>query len=611
MRFLASTLVLSTVLLTTASCTKEPSQKETAKDAYLLTSFRDNGDGLHLAYSYDAKDWTDLDTIYLKPKVGSKLMRDPDIKQGPDGTYHMVWTSGWGDLGIGYAYSKDLQNWSEQKFIPLMENFEGAKLCWAPELFFDEAKQQFLIVWSTAIDNAPTPDDEFRAYYSLTKDFESFTDPALFFDPGFNNIDTTLLKQGSAYYAILKETDDQGAQDYGSIYAAKAESLLGPYTLLESPILRKEQAEGPTVVDTAEGVVVYYDYYVNHRYGGKISKDWIQWEEVPGDIAFPDGQRHGSILSVPLELVESLRSQAASVAPQPALKGEFTADPAIRAFGDRYYIYPTSDRPYWNTKEFAVWSSPNLVDWEKETVFMDLRHDVSWANNKAWAPDCIEKDGKYYFYFCGEHSIGVAVADSPTGPFHDALDRSLIDNEKIKTFSIDPYAFIDDDGQAYLYFGNGTPTVYRLNDDMISFDGDPVEFPLKDFREGIVVFKRNGLYYFMWSIDDARSPDYRVGWGTSTSPYGPVTTPEENFIVLRQNGPAQGTAHHSIVNVPGTDRWYVAYHRHAIPGGGGYKRETCIVEMKFDAEGNILPMDPMSDPFADNPAGEPISLSAK
>jgi len=293
-------------------------------------------------------------------------------------------------------------------------------------------------------------------------------------------------------------------------------------------------------------------------------------------------------------------------APKPILGG-YTADPAIRVFGDTYYIYPTSDRPNWNTTEFAVWSSRNLVDWKKEGVFMNLANgDLSWATNKAWAPDCIERDGKYYFYFCADHNIGVAVGDTPVGPFQDALGHPLIANDQIRTFSIDPHAFIDEDGQAHLYFGNGIPMVYKLNRDMISFDGPPVEIPLREFREGIVVFKRHGKYYFMWSIDDARSPDYRVGWGISDSPFGPVKSPDKGFIVLQKHGPAVATAHHSVVNVPGTDRWYVAYHRHAIPDGSGFKRETCLVRMEFNPDGSIKPMDPMTTPFHAGDVGEPI-----
>ena len=298
--------------------------------------------------------------------------------------------------------------------------------------------------------------------------------------------------------------------------------------------------------------------------------------------------------------------EAGNMEVPPAILGGHTADPAIHVFGDTYYIYPTSDKPFWETTEFAVWSSKNLIDWKKEGIALDVTKDLSWANSKAWAPDCIERNGKYYFYFCANHNIGVAVGDSPIGPFKDALGRPLIENDKIETFSIDPCVFIDDDGQAYLYFGNGIPTVYKLNEDMTSFDGPPVTFKLRDFREGMFVFKRKGKYYFMWSIDDARSPDYRVGWGMSDSPFGPVESPEKNFIVLKKHGPVVGTGHHSAVNVPGTDRWYVVYHRHAIPDGNGYTRQTCLVRMQFDDQGNILPMDPMTFPFKPGDPGEPL-----
>ena len=292
--------------------------------------------------------------------------------------------------------------------------------------------------------------------------------------------------------------------------------------------------------------------------------------------------------------------------PKPILDG-YTADPSIRVFGDTYYIYPTSDKPNWQTTDFSVWSSKNLVDWKKEGMILDVAHDLGWANVEAWAPDCIERDGKFYFYFCAQHNIGVAVADTPVGPFKDALGHPLVEDKKVKTFSIDPYAFIDDDGQAYLYYGNGIPVVQKLAKDMISFTSTPRAIKgLRDFREGIVVFKRNGKYYFMWSIDDARSPDYRVGWGISNSPFGPVKTFDDDFIVLHKNGPAVGTAHHSVVNVPGTDRWYVAYHRHAIPDGSGFKRETCLVRMEFNPDGTIKPMDPMTTPFQPGDKGEPI-----
>ena len=294
-------------------------------------------------------------------------------------------------------------------------------------------------------------------------------------------------------------------------------------------------------------------------------------------------------------------------APRPILTG-FNADPSIRVFGDTYYVYPTSDKPNWNTTDFSVWSSKNLVEWKNEGMILDVTKDLKWADLQAWAPDCVERNGKFFFYFCARGKIGVAVSNKPTGPFRDALGAPLLEKKgKINTNTIDPCAFLDDNGQAYLYFGNGNHAqVFKLKPDMITLDGDPVELRLKEFREGIVVFKRQGKYYFMWSIDDARSPDYRVGWGTADNPLGPVSSPGKDFIVLRQNGPAVGTAHHGVVNVPGTDHWYAAYHRHAIPGGSGYQREVCLARMEFNPDGTIKPMDPMVPAFRPGDKGEPV-----
>lgn len=325
-----------------------------------------------------------------------------------------------------------------------------------------------------------------------------------------------------------------------------------------------------------------------------------------------------SIAVAHFAFVQSLTAQSAEAAPKPILDG-FNADPAIRVFKDTYYVYPTSDKPQWLTTDFSVWSSKNLVDWKKEGMVLDVTKDLKWANIRAWAPDCIERNDTYYFYFCADHKIGVGTAKKPTGPFVDALGTSLLDrkaNPKITSNTIDPYPFIDDDGQAYLYWGSSFTNinVVKLKPDMITLDGDPVGFVIKGnsdgkeikFGEGSVVLKRKGLYYFMWSVNDARSDDYCVAYGTAKSPFGPVIVPEKGAIVLRKNGVVKGTGHHSVVNVPGTDRWYVVYHRHAIPDGSGYKREVCLARMEFNADGSIKPMDPMTTPFKSGDVGEPI-----
>lgn len=600
-----SSLLLAALLLAGASVAAE-----TSTAAWLFTSFRGNGDGLHLAYSRDALHWSDFGRVFLKPAVGSQLMRDPHILRGPDGVFRMVWTTGWNDQGIGYASSTNLLDWSAQKYLPLMEKIPGTKNCWAPETIYDAKNAQYVLFWSSDVagrfpETASTNHMNNRAYYVTTKDFVTFSEPNVLFDPGFDNIDSTIIEAGGKFHLVFKEGDDQKNGKSGPIHVATAEQPLGPYTLQPKPLIT-QRAEGPALVAADGQTLLYVDFYSGGHYGVYASTDWKTWTDVSKKAKVINGQRHGTIFAVAPEVLAALIADTQAQVPKPILDG-YTADPAIRVFGDKYYIYPTSDKPFWNTTDFSVWSSPDLVNWKKEGLILDVTKDLKWANLKAWAPDCVERNGKYYFYFCANERVGVAVADQPTGPFVDALGQPLVQkSDKVRTFPIDPYPFIDDDGQAYLYLGNGKPTVFKLKPDMITLDGDPATFKLKEFREGIVVFKRAGKYYFMWSIDDARSDDYRVGWGVSDSPYGPVKSPATNFIVLRQHGLAKGTAHHSVVNVPGTDRWYVAYHRHAVPGGGGYQRETCLVKMEFNPDGSIQPMDPLQPAFPPGAIGEPL-----
>ncbi len=604
------TIVSLGAMITFAASSLNAVAQTSEPTAYLFTSFRGNGDGLHLAYSEDGREWVDLNRVFLTPTVGSKLLRDPQILLGPDGLYHMVWTSGWKDTGIGHATSKNLTDWSEQQYIPLMEKVPGTQTCWAPELFYDDEQKQYIIMWSSNVPAAGTGVAQHRAYYSLTSDFKTFTDPKMLFDPGFDNIDTTMLRVGDRYAIAFKQTDDQPKKVWGPIHAAMADKPLGPYKLSSEPPVANQRIEGPALVQLGGKTLLYADFYSDHRYGVYETADWKSWKDVTSTTAVIPDQRHGSIFAVPPALLTTLRKDEAKViagVPKPILDG-FTADPSIRVFGDTYYVYPTSDKPHWQTTDFSVWSSKNLIDWKREGMILDVTKDLAWANIRAWAPDCIERDGKYYFYFCADGKIGVGTADKPTGPFKDALGKPLLQKGgKIKTNTIDPAAFIDDDGQAYLYFGNGSlMQVYKLKPDMVTLDGDPTDLSLKEFREGIWVFKRQGKYYFMWSIDDARSPNYRVGYGIADSPLGPVKPASTDFIVLQKNGAAIGTAHHSVVNVPGTDRWYVAYHRHAMLGGSGYKREVCLVRMEFNPDGTIKPMDPLTTPFAPGSPGEPI-----
>ncbi|ANN18073.1 beta-xylosidase [Amycolatopsis orientalis] len=285
----------------------------------------------------------------------------------------------------------------------------------------------------------------------------------------------------------------------------------------------------------------------------------------------------------------------------PALPG-LNADPNIVAFGDTYYLYPTTDGfDGWSGTTFSAWSSKNLVDWTNHGVALDLGPGVSWADKNAWAPTIAEGGGKYYFYFCAEAKIGVAVGDSPTGPFVDT-GKPLIAKNPGGGQAIDPAVFVDRSGKPYLYWGNGEAYVVGLNDDMVSFDPAAVQriTGLDDFREGLFMVERNGTYYLTWSVDDTRSEDYRVAYATAPSPTGPFTN--RGLILSKDTSLGiKGTGHSSMLRVPGTDEWYIAYHRFAIPGGDGMHRETAIDKLSFTRDGRIAPVKPTLEGVAPRP----------
>lgn len=283
----------------------------------------------------------------------------------------------------------------------------------------------------------------------------------------------------------------------------------------------------------------------------------------------------------------------------PIIRG-FYADPDIAVFDGRIYIYPTTDGGVeWNSTYFKAFSSANMIDWRDEGVILDFA-DVPWTGgSRAWAPAIAEKSGKYYFYYSGNSNIGAAYCDTPAGKFTD-VGAPLIAEGSLPGTAIDPDVFIDDDGNAYLYWGNGHMYAAKLNGDMLSIDGAPTDITPPNFREGSCVFKRKGVYYFTWCEDDTRSPNYHVRYGKGTSP---IQTPVGNTVILSRDNAEDRrikcTGHHAVVNIPNTDEWYICYHRFNIEEYGdvedysteaGNHRELCIDRMYFDENGDIIPI---------------------
>jgi len=283
--------------------------------AYVFSYFKGNGeDGLHLAYSLDGYDFKVLnnDQSFLKPAVGvSKLMRDPCIIQTPDGIFHMVWTAGWTERGIGYSSSKDLITWSEQKYIMVMDKEPAARNTWAPEIIYDRKQKQFLIIWSTTIpgrfpetQKAGDTGYNHRIYCVTTKDFETFSETRLFYDRGFNVIDATISRTGKKYVMFVKDETIEPPQK--NIRVTYSDNLYGPYSEPSGPITGNYWAEGSTSVRIGDTWFVYFDKYRERKMGAVISKDLVIWKDISDHITFPAGKKHGTIFQVDKPVLDKL-----------------------------------------------------------------------------------------------------------------------------------------------------------------------------------------------------------------------------------------------------------------------------------------------------------------
>ena len=268
-----------------------------AKDIYVSTSFHEPAtEGLRFIYSTDGLRWDSIQGVFLTPQVGKqKVMRDPSIVRGPDGTFHLVWTSSWrGDRGFGYASSKDLIHWSEQRFIEVMSDTTTVNV-WAPELFYDDMRKQFLIVWASCVPGRfPDYQEEHlnnhRLYYTTTKDFKTFAKTQLFYDPDFSDIDATLVKRGAKDYVMVVKDNSRPMRN---IKVAFAESPYGPWSKASEPFT-ESFTEGPSTARVGDWWYIYYDSYRHGIYGAHRTKDFVHFEDRTGAVNFPVGHKHGT-----------------------------------------------------------------------------------------------------------------------------------------------------------------------------------------------------------------------------------------------------------------------------------------------------------------------------
>jgi beta-xylosidase len=277
------------------------------------------------------------------------------------------------------------------------------------------------------------------------------------------------------------------------------------------------------------------------------------------------------------------------------------ADPEGIVFGDKFWIYPTYSARYVDQLHFDAFSSPDLVNWTKHPRLLDNKA-ITWAWRAMWAPSIIENKGRYFFFFAANDiqsdndvgGIGIAVADRPEGPFKDYLGKPLIDKFHNGAQPIDQFVFRDTDGQHYMYYGGWRRcNVVRLSDDFRSLEPFPdgtlyKEVTPKGYVEGPFMFIRNGRYYFMWSEGGWTGPNYSVAYALADSALGPF----ERIGKILQQDPkiATGAGHHSVIQVPGRDEYYIVYHRRPLGETDGNHRVTCVDRMEFDEDGLIKPV---------------------
>lgn len=280
------------------------------KKAYLFSSFHEPAtDGLRMLYSEDGYNWKDLDTVLLHPAVGrQKVMRDPSIVQGRDGTFHLVWTSSWqGDKGFGYSSSKDLVHWTPQQFIPVMEKEPTTVNVWAPELFYDDETRQFLIIWASCIPGRfergiEADSNNHRMYITTTSDFKTFTPARLFFDPGFSVIDAVIVKRAQKDYVLVLKDNTRPNRN---LKVAFAESATGPYKNVSAPFT-SSLTEGPSVLRLKDEWLIYYDAYKKMTYDVMLTKDFITFKDISQEVKIPPGHKHGTIFTVNKRVLKQL-----------------------------------------------------------------------------------------------------------------------------------------------------------------------------------------------------------------------------------------------------------------------------------------------------------------
>ena len=604
---------------------------------YLFAYFEGSGskdkqEQLRLAVSKDAVTWTALNNnepIIPSSKISQTGgIRDPHLLRGEHGeAFYMVATdmytvkNGWdNNPGIILMKSENLTDWKSSvidlaKLYP--KKFGKVKWVWAPQTIYDPKVKKYLVYFTVRQHNS-TKLDFYAAY--ANKDFTGFdNEPKLMFSPKYGGIDGDIIFKDGLYHLFFKGNtkDAAGKEIKNGIQQATSSTLQGPwkedFKYLDAYADTSVVVEGSSIFkrNDSEEYILMYDLYANGRYEFQSSTDLFNFTEKPQSFRKNFHPRHGSVISITRKEARHLAQKWTGVpgsllqpeSPNdryqfqskgnPIIKHHYTADPAALVKGDTLWLYPGHDfaggQKNYVMKDWLAYSTTDLKNWTEYPVPLKIT-DFAWAKSgDAFAGDVVERNGKYYWYVSTNWSgIGVAVADRPEGPFKDALGKPLLTTKDCfaSTHSwacIDPAVFIDDDGTAWIFWGNREGYYAKLKDNMIEIDGEikQIKFDGLSFTEAPWVHKYNGKYYLSYATEFPEKIAYAMA--------DKIDGPYEYKGIINEIAGNSNTNHQAIIKFK--NEWYFIYHNGGInTEGGSYSRSVAIEKLYYNADGTIKPI---------------------
>ncbi len=589
---------------------------------YLFAYFEGSGDPnlmeqLRFAVSEDARNWYALNGN--RPIVASDSIsesggiRDPHILRGEDGCYYIVATDmhtydpkqGWGaNPGIVLLKSKDLVNWTHAK-INLSKDWSGhfgdAYWVWAPQTIYDRKARKYMIYFTLQRNDRKT----LITYYAYAnKDFTAFeSEPKVLFSAKYGSIDADIIEKDGVFHLFYKGNtkDENGREIKNGIQQATSKKLTGPYKedfeYLDAYAGTRTHVEGSGVfqLNNSEDWILMYDLYSSGRYEFQRSKDLKTFTKEPESFRKDFFPRHGTVMSVTADELERLQQKWGWVLTHefestgnPVIRDKHTADPAVLVENDTLWLFAGHDaagnQSGYVMKDWLLYSTTDMKHWTEYPSPLRV-DDFKWADShQAYAGHVAKgKDGRYYWYvstnWCG---IGVAVADKITGPYRDALGKPLLTNKdcfasKHSWASIDPAVLIDDDGTAYIIWGNRECYCAKLKDNMTETDGEIRRIDVPDFTEAPWMHKHNGKYYLTY----ASGWPEKIAYAVSDNIFGPYTP----MGVISEIAGNSNTTHPAIVRFK--DQWLFFSHNGGLSDGGSYSRSVIAEPMSYDRDGHI------------------------